>query len=243
MSSPALQSDASLYFRPHVTVVLAMSADGKISDAHRTAARFPSTADKHHLEQRITTVDATLLGADTLRAYGTTALIKDPALLEKRRQQHQCPQPIQIVCSLSGKLDSSMQFFRQPVTRWLLTTTTGAANWKGQAGFERLWIAPTVAPTVEMSHIFDWLQILTELKTFKIHHLLVMGGGRLVATLMAADLIDELWLTICPLIIGGAQAPTPCDGIGFSLANAPRLTLVSSHTIGDEVFLNYQRQR
>ena len=42
-----------LSWRPDITVVLAMSADGKISDAHRAAARFPSKADKAHLERQV----------------------------------------------------------------------------------------------------------------------------------------------------------------------------------------------
>lgn len=216
-----------------------MSTDGKISDAHRTAARFPSPTDHYHLEQQLATADATLFGAGTLRAYGTTALIKEPALLTKRQQQKQLPQPIHIVCSPSGQLDPTANFFRQPVRRWLLTTTKGAQVWQTLENFERIWIAPTATA----SNQFDWPQILKELKTLNIHHLLVMGGGQLVAMLMAADLIDELWLTICPLIIGGQNAPTPCDGDGFCLKNAPKFTLRSNQTIGDEVFLNYQRQR
>ncbi|NEQ52452.1 MAG: RibD family protein [Leptolyngbya sp. SIO3F4] len=239
MPSCALQSNDIVNKRTYVTLVLAMSADGKISDSYRTAARFPSIADKTHLEQQVATADATLFGAGTLRAYGTTALIKDPVLLEKRHQQQHPPQPIQIVCSPSGNLDANAQFFSQPVTRWLLTTATGAENWGNKKGFEKIWIAPTV----ETSKRFNWLQILTELKISNIHRLLVMGGGQLVSALMALDLIDELWMTICPLIIGGAQAPTPCDGEGFLLRNAPRFTLISNQTVGDEVFLNYRRQR
>ena len=223
--------------RPQVTLVLAMSADGKISDTQHTAARFPSMVDKHHLEQRITTADATLFGAGTLRAYGTTALIKDPTLVEHRRQQQQPPQPIQIVCSRSGKLDAEASFFSQPVPRWLLTTATGAKIWRDKKAFERIWVAPT------KGQCFHWPKILSELKLLNINHLLVMGGGELVAALMAADLIDQLWLTVCPLVIGGEQAPTPCDGAGFSLANAPKFTLLSSTTVGDEVFLHYRRQR
>ena len=87
------------------------------------------------------------------------------------------------------------------------------------------------------------MQILNELPTLAIHQLLVMGGGQLVERLMAADVIDELWLTICPLVIGGAASPTPCDGDGFSLDKAPRFTLCSNQTMGDEVFLNYRLQR
>lgn len=225
--------------RPHVTTVLAVSADGKISDSQRTAARFPSITDQHHLEQRLARADATLFGASTLRAYGTTALIKHPALLEKRRQKGQQPQPIHIVCSNSGQLDPRARFFTQPVPRWLLTTPHGAANWQGQDQFERIWIAPM--DPVETR--FDWKQFLIELKTLGVHQLMVMGGGQLVAMLMEVDLIDELWLTLCPLIIGGKDAPTACDGIGFSLEKAPRFMLMSNEAVGNEVFLHYRRQR
>lgn len=238
---PSLDPNAHLetHRRPYVITVLAMSADGKISDAHRTAARFPSDADQCHLEQQLAIADATLFGASTLRAYGTTALVKDPALLAKRRQRAQYPQPIHIVCSRSGYLDANARFFSQPVSRWLLTTAEGAANWSDKDSFERIWIAPTVPASKQ----FDWPHILAELTTLGIHQLAVMGGGQLVARLMEADLIDELWLTVCPLIIGGNNSPTPCDGHGFSLENAPRFTLTSNQTIGDEVFLNYRRQR
>ncbi len=234
MAPSALKSTA----RPRITTILAMSADGKISDSFRTAARFPSAVDQAHLERCLATADATLFGAGTLRAYGTTALVKDPALLAKRHRQKQ-PQPIHIVCSRSGQLDPTARFFSQPVPRWLLTTPTGAEKWHGQTCFERIWPAPT-APNSDQ---FDWLQILIELKTLDIHHLLLMGGGQLVADLLAIDVIDELRLTICPLIIGGRQAPTPCDGDGFSLANAPGFILISNQTIGDEVFLHYRRRR
>ncbi|MEM7066716.1 MAG: RibD family protein [Cyanobacteria bacterium P01_B01_bin.77] len=233
----SVRATLSPHQRPHVTAIVAMSADGKISDAHRTAARFPSAHDQQHLEQCLATADATLFGASTLRAYGTTALIKDPALLAKRRQQQQRLQPIHIVCSPSGQLNPAAKFFSQPVPRWLLTTMTGAQTWRDRKKFERIWSAPTKAG------LFDWPQILTELPPCHIHHLLVMGGGQLVAALMMADLIDDLWLTICPLIIGGQQAPTPCDGDGFSLNEAPRFTLVANQTIEDEVFLHYQRLR
>ena len=214
-----------------------MSADGKITDACHGAARFPSVADRRHLEQCLSTADATLFGANTLRAYGTTALITNPTLLEQRRQQKRSPQPTHIVCSRSGQLDPTMRFFSQPVLRWLLTTPAGAALWATSNSFERIWTAPARGSD------FDWATIMIELKTLGFHHLVVMGGGQLVAALVAADLIDELWLTICPLIIGGHRAPTPCDGEGFALESAPALTLISSQTIDSEVFLKYERQR
>lgn len=82
--------------RPYTTVVLAMSADGKIADVRRSPARFQSLTDRTHLEEQIAASDAVLLGAGTLRAYGTTLRISHPQLLLQRKQCSLPPQPGQL---------------------------------------------------------------------------------------------------------------------------------------------------
>ncbi|MFM9267252.1 RibD family protein, partial [Tychonema sp. BBK16] len=106
---------------PHTIVILAMSADGKITDAALTAARFGSANDKFHLEQQVAASDAVLFGNGTLRAYGTTLRVTSPDLVKQREEQGKPPQPVQIVCSRSREFDPNWRFFQQPVPRWLLT--------------------------------------------------------------------------------------------------------------------------
>ena len=60
-----------------------------------------------------------------------------------------------------------------------------------------------------------------------------------MASLFAVDAIDELWLTICPLILGGSDAPTPVTGIGFHPSQARKLSLLEVKQIDQEVFLHY----
>lgn len=219
--------------RPYTCVILAMSADGKIADAARSPARFGSAADKAHLERQISQVDGVLFGAGMLRAYGTTLSVSQPDLLQQRRQRQQAAQPVQIVCSASGDLDPNWRFFQQPVPRWLLTTETGADPWRQFSGFDRIFTAAMTQDGL------DWPATLAALLPFGIRQLAVLGGGEIVASLLAADLIDELWLTVCPLLLGGQTAPTPVDGSGWPESLAPRLKLCSVHTEGDEVFLHY----
>ena len=107
--------------RPHATVILAISADGKIADAVRSPARFGSANDKAHLEQQVAASDAVLFGNGTLQAYGTTMRVISPELLKQRELQGKPPQPVQIVCSRSPAFDLNLRFFQQPVPRWLLT--------------------------------------------------------------------------------------------------------------------------
>jgi 5-amino-6-(5-phosphoribosylamino)uracil reductase len=220
--------------RPITTVVLAMSADGKIADMSRAAARFGSAHDKAHLEERVAQADGVLLGAGTLRAYGTTLRLVQPDLLKQRQQQGKPLQPVQIVCSRSAAIDPQLPFFRQPVTRWLLTTTAGAQQWQEGEAFERILIIETVTEEI------DWQAALQRLWTLGLKNLAVLGGGTLVASLLEADLLDELWLTVCPLLLGGATAPTPIDGVGLTAALAARLQLLEVRAIDDEVFLHYK---
>jgi 5-amino-6-(5-phosphoribosylamino)uracil reductase len=220
--------------RPLVTVILAMSLDGKIADAARSPARFGSPVDKSHLETQIATVDAVLFGAGTLRAYGTTLRITSPERLQQRALQQKPAQPLQILCSGTGKIDSRLPFFNQSVPRWLLTTATGALPWLNHSGFEQILIAEASLGEI------DWVTALEQLFKVGIHRVAVLGGGELVASLLAANLIDDLWLTLCPLLLGGRNAPTPVEGFGFSEALAPRLELLTVQSQGNEVFLHYR---
>ena len=241
-----------------------MSADGKIADAKRSPARFSSQRDRCHLEQQIAAADATIFGAGTLRAYGTTLGVSEPKLLYQRLQKTQKSQPIQILASAHANIDPQWRFFRQPVPRWLLTSTAGAKYWQGRSEFERVIVCEgdrrqetgdkkekESQPRAEVSSVertgvdeeIDWTFALEQLFSLGIKRLAVLGGGELVAGMLAVDLIDEMWLTVCPLLLGGTNAPSPVAGIGFPENLAPRLELLSAQTEGQEVFLHYRLQR
>ena len=235
--------------RPYTTVILAMSADGKIADYMRSPARFGSEADKAHLEKQIADSDAVLFGAGTLRAYKTTLIISNLALLRHRKQLGKTPQPIHITISNSGDIDPQMRFFQQPVSRWLISTTKGSQLWRqrqkqfretqnySNQQFEKILIFETQSGKI------DIFAALRHLRNSGINRLAILGGGKLVASMLESDLIDELWLSICPLILGGHTAPTAVDGSGFISSLAPSLSLLSVNTIEDEVFIHYRLKR
>jgi 5-amino-6-(5-phosphoribosylamino)uracil reductase len=207
-----------------------MSADGKIADYQRSAARFGSLQDRQHLAQQVAQADAVLLGAETLRAYGSSLSVTDANLLRQRSQRGQPPQPVQIVCSASGQLERHWRFFQQVLPRWLVTTPTGAEQWSGTE-FERVFAVELPIP---------WPELWQQFRQVGIRRLSLLGGGELVAGLVTAGLVDDLWLTVCPLLIAGAQSPTPLDGAGFLAAQAPRLELISCQVVEAEVFLHYR---
>ncbi|MEP6516000.1 RibD family protein [Microcoleus vaginatus] len=241
---------------PHATVILAISADGKIADAVRSPARFGSANDKAHLEQQVAASDAVLFGNGTLQAYGTTMRVISPELVKQRELQGKPPQPVQIVCSRSAEFDPNLRFFQQPLPRWLLTgqdcrETALSSPFPTKDGetamfssypitntkFDRIIYAKTAGGEI------DWIDAFQQLASFGITRLAILGGGKLVASVLAAGLIDEFWLTVCPLILGGADAPTAVEGEGFLADLAPKLELLAVKQVGQEVFLHYRVDR
>lgn len=224
-----------MHNRPYTTAILAMTADGKIADYQSSAARFGSINDRLHLQKQVSLADGILFGANTLRAYGTTMSVSDKELLEARKKRSQPPQPIQIVVSASANLDCNWRFFQQPVPRWLLTLSDGGKLWQSKTEFERILISDS-----SQNSQINWQSTFKELEALALKKLAVLGGGELVASLLALDLIDELWLTVCPVIFGGKTAPTPVGGIGFTQLQSPKLELLEVKRVEQEVFLHYK---
>ena len=229
-------------YRPQTTVILAITADGKIADRENAPARFGSRVDQAHLEEQIHLVDGVLFGANTLRAYGTSMSIRNPKLIQARSDRNLPIQPIHIVASASGNLDKNFKFFQQPIPKWLLTLPENIHDWQNNNLFEQILTAEVLASNDQDNKLgdrFDWQSILTRLKELGINKLAVLGGSTLVSSLLAINAIDEIWLTVCPFIFGGTKTLTPVGGLGWLQSEAIELNLLEVKQIGQEVFLHY----
>jgi 5-amino-6-(5-phosphoribosylamino)uracil reductase len=216
------------------TLVLAMTADGKISDVTKSPPTFGSKRDFAHLEEQIMHSDVVLVGSGTLNDGGS-ALETRPELIQARLDRGKSAQPPQIICSRSGKIDPTLPFFSQPIERWLLTTRQGSIDWIDRQSFDRVIVCETAD-----GKDLDWQVVKVKLAELDIENICFLGGSELAASLFAANFIDELWLTICPFIYGGTNAPSPVSGSGFTPELAPRLTLLSVDRVDQELFLHYQ---
>ena len=84
-----------------------------------------------------------------------------------------------------------------------------------------------------------WVLDLLEHR-YGVRSLLVEGGGALIAQLLEVDLLNELNLTLCPLLIGGRGGPSLVDGAGFDAHTMRRLQLCQHQVVGDEIYLRYR---
>ena len=163
--------------------------------------------------------------------------ISDEQLLISRQKRSQAPQPVQMVVSASGNLDPTWRFFQQPIPRWLLTIPSGAKFWRSRLEFERILI---IHSQNKLNYVPNWQSTFSQLQQLGLNKLAILGGGELVASLLAEDLLDELWLTLCPVIFGGKTAPTPVGGTGFCQSQAKQLNLLEVKQVEQEIFLHYQ---
>lgn len=216
------------------TLVLAMTADGKISDVQKSPPTFGSKQDYAHLEAQMALADVILVGSGTLNDGGETVLVANPELIQARILRNQTAQPTQIICSRTGKMDRELPFFSQLIDRWLITTKVGSTDWVDLDKFDRVLICETTEGDI------DWDVVRVQLSELEIETICFLGGSALAASLFAANFIDELWLTICPVIYGGVDAPSPVSGIGFTPPLAPRLELLSVEKVEQEIFIHYK---
>ena len=86
----------------------------------------------------------------------------------------------------------------------------------------------------------DLGRVLDELGAMGIRRLMVEGGGTLIAGLIRAGLVDEIFTFVGDIIIGGKDAPTPADGPGWIReAEFTRLVLADVSRVDDGVLLHW----
>ena len=86
----------------------------------------------------------------------------------------------------------------------------------------------------------EWQDILIKLKSLKYEKIAILGGAKLISSLLKENLIDDIWLTICPLIMGKKSAPSFIESSLLDKIPTPiNLKLLEIKQIGQEIFVHY----
>ena len=225
---------------PFVYINVATTADGKLAPANRRFIPFSSKRDQELLLELRARADAVMAGARTVDLV-PVHLGPGAAKYRRRRLKNGLQEyNLRVVVSGAGTLNPGAEIFRRRFSP-IIVLTCGAAS---ERNLRRL---RAVADQVEVfgEKELDFHAALTWLHTeWNVSRLLCEGGGAVNAGLFRAGLVNEVYLTICPLIFGGRAAPTMADGIGAAdLAHATTLRLKSLKRIGQELFLVYRTIR
>lgn len=232
--SAAVPSDS----RPWVSLNMAMTLDGKIATENRRFASFGSPRDQARLYELRARADAVMTGAGTLRAQDVDLNSGGTRYQRLRRRRGLSPENLRIVVSSSGNLPPAARLFREPGGPIVILTS--------QRGIRRQNRVPL--PTQVQMKAFGktqvaWPEALKWLRREAgVRRLHCEGGGDLNESLFRAGVVDEIFLTLCPLILAGRSAPTIADGLGIPrLAEGEPFAFTHIEQHGDEVFLRLQR--
>lgn len=219
-----------------VSTNVASTLDGKIAPANRGAVKFSSPYDSRRMSEIRAEVDCVMMGATTYRAYPRPLLVGIPALVRKRAKQGLTPQPATVIVSSRLDLPRGTRFEKAESVRRIIFTTKKSPA-KARARYEKLGIEVVVAPGKRPSAAF----MLRELEKRGLPRVLVEGGGELLSAFFETDLVDRIFLTICPTVLGGKDAPTMSEGKGLTLENRAHFRLKECRRRGHELYLVYDR--
>jgi riboflavin biosynthesis pyrimidine reductase len=212
--------------RPRVVASMIASADGRTALRGRSVG-LGNPADRALLRELRTAVDAILVGTATLRAERYANLL-DADQRESRTAAGLEAEPV--VATVSRRLDlaTDIPLLAEPTAR--VQVYTEAA---GEVPGNGAWVAcHRFEPgTLTMPAVLAHLRAERGARA-----VLCEGGPTLLRQLVAAGCVDDLLLTISPMLVAGG-APTSLAG--EPLDPPAKLALRTIHRAADHLFLHY----
>jgi riboflavin-specific deaminase-like protein len=214
--------------RPFVYVNMIETVDGRAARDGRSAT-IGGEADLQRLLELRTIADAVLIGTGTLRAEGYARLVRSEERRVRRRADALAEDPLAVILSRRFDVPWEAGLFQAPEQPVLIYTGPDAGE------------PPDVPAPVEVVRLEvpGLTEMLADLRTRGVRTLLSEGGPTMHGALWAAGVVDELNLTITPLITGDADEPNIVAG--GRLPEAVELELLSLERVGSELFLRYGR--
>ncbi len=181
--------------RPRVLLNMVSTADGRATLGGRSGP-ISDRADRALFHALRAAVDGVLIGAGTARAERYGPIVRDEAQRRLRRERGLAEEPLACIVSGRLELDEELPLLAAFAARVVILTASPAS------------LAPSAASvdyvrTADAGRL-DLPAALGELRArFGVELLLCEGGPHLSEQLCAAGLVDELFLSLAPMLGGG----------------------------------------
>jgi 5-amino-6-(5-phosphoribosylamino)uracil reductase len=207
---------------PHVRVNFVASADGAVTVDGRSGG-LGNDADRRVFGALRELADVVLVGAGTVRS-------EDYRGARKPTRGAATPPPIAVVTG-SADLDPGARLFTDTAVAPIVLTGPDAPA-------DRLAALRAAGADVVVLDPLSPAAVLDELGRRGLHRVLCEGGPRLFGDLVGADLVDELCLTVAPVLAAGAAGRI---AVGPPGPPPRRLRLVGALEEDGALLLRYAR--
>ncbi len=210
-----------------------MSVDGRIAPP-AGGAGFGSRRDRRRLHEARAAADAVLLGAATVAADDPPGSVLADDLRDARRGEGRSAEPLFVIVSGRASCPPAARLLapRGEERRPIVCVAADAPADRVAALSERAEVRRSGGSgSVALDRVLEELA-----ERDGIRRLLCEGGGVVNAAMLAAGLVDELLVTVAPVLLGAGGSASPVDGA------LPRtsLTLLEGEVVEGEVFARYR---
>jgi len=213
---------------PFVTAKAAVSLDGKIATKTFASQWISSPQTRKYMHLLRGEYDAIMVGINTL--------IKDDPKLTVRHPNWRGKRITRVI------LDSNLRFPLKskilntlPQGKILVFTLKHALSRKSEIlkkkGIEIIPL-PSTSSKIDLKKVLSWLG------KQEISSVLVEGGGLLLTSMLEERLVDKIFVTISPKLIGGKNAPSFLQGKGVNfIKDSLPLEKINSFTIDNDIIM------
>ena len=223
--------------RPYVIINAAMSADGKLSTKERHQTKISGSDDFARVDRLRAECDAVMVGIGTVLADDPSLRIKNPDLAAARIAAGREENPMRVVIDSLARTPVDGDLFKKGSGKRIIFVSAKAPEDRIAALADHALVIRAGRDSVDLDRVLDTLGELG------VRKLMVEGGATLLWSFTSQQLFDEIRIYVGALIIGGADAPTLVDGLGFTQKEGfPRLVLKNVEQIDDGVLLTWLKR-
>lgn len=220
--------------RPYLLLNMVSTADGRATLGGRSGP-LGNRADRELFHGLRTAVDAVMAGAGTVRTERYRRLVRDEHARQRRRDRGLAEEPL--ACIVSGRLDlpADIPILADPGAHVAIVTPS-AASLPVSDGARIDYVRAASDGLLDLPAAMAQLR-----ERFGVRTVLCEGGPHLNSQLLAAGLVDELFLSLSPKLAGGD--PT---GEALRIVSGPdfeeplELELIAALEQDSHLFLRYR---
>jgi diaminohydroxyphosphoribosylaminopyrimidine deaminase / 5-amino-6-(5-phosphoribosylamino)uracil reductase len=218
--------------RPRVTLKLATSLDGRIATASGESRWITGEASRAEVQKLRAAHDAVLIGAETARRDNPSLLARTEPLPAK--------QPARVVLTSRLDLEPDLKMFSEIDQAPVILFAVERGGPARRAIFESMGVQVEYLTAREGGGV-DVAAALARLNELGLQRVLVEGGGKVAAAMIAAGVVDGLEWFRAPIALGAAGRPAIADLSYGALAEAPKWRRVALRELGPDIWESYER--